>query len=65
MFVRMVCLLAAAALIGSTSGLMGQSLNAEPKPPATAVTWLTDYVKAKQVARAADKPLMVVFRCVP
>jgi hypothetical protein len=27
--------------------------------------WLFDYRKAKDLARQTDKPLMVVFRCVP
>lgn len=27
--------------------------------------WMSDYVKARRVAREQNKPMMVVFRCVP
>ena len=27
--------------------------------------WMFDYSKAKQRARATNRPLMIVFRCVP
>ncbi len=32
---------------------------------ATQYGWLMDYQQAKQIARRDNKPLMVVFRCVP
>jgi hypothetical protein len=32
-------------------------------PAADAPRWLTDYEQARKEARAAGKPILVVFRC--
>ncbi len=32
-------------------------------PSADAPRWLTDYEQARKEARAAGKPILVVFRC--
>jgi hypothetical protein len=37
----------------------GKTLQLDPDPSA----WLADYAQARQLARAAGKPLLVVFRC--
>ena len=57
-----VCLTVA---VHSRAALAQMSRNAEDRVEAAKFGWVFDYKKGREVARKTDRPMMVVFRCVP
>ena len=49
----------------STTGLAQSGLDRESRRAAAEHGWHLDYANALKTARDSNKPLMVVFRCVP
>ena len=58
-----LCLAIASLLFGRQQGY-GQG-NRNTMKEALANRWILDYRQALETAREVEKPLMVVFRCVP
>jgi hypothetical protein len=60
--IGLIALAVAELSSGSVAAQRGRGLSEQA---AAREGWLSDYRKAKEVARQTAKPLMVVFRCVP
>ncbi|HEV3204862.1 MAG TPA: hypothetical protein VGY77_10785 [Gemmataceae bacterium] len=60
--IGLIALAVAALTSGPVAAQRGRGLSEQA---AAREGWLSDYRKAKEVARQTGKPLMVVFRCVP
>ena len=61
-----VCLgLVAGCLIACSAVAHAQRFNSDEHREARELGWMFDYDEAKALARKTNRPMMVVFRCVP